>query len=64
MRIIGAAGGLEVDGFSLHSGLLHVGGGLLGQVVGVVYFVFGLNAGLSLHWEDMVLEDAHDEVVV
>ena len=64
MRIIRAAGRFEVNRLSLHGGLLHVSGCLLGQVVGVVYFVFGLDAGLALHREDIRLEDAHDWVVV
>ena len=64
MRIFRAAGGFKVDRLSLHGGLLHVIGCLLGRVVGVVYFVFILDAGLVLHREDIGLEDAHDWVVV
>ena len=64
MRIFRAACGLKIHRLSLHGGLLHVGGCLLGQVVGVVYFVFSLDALLALHREDISLEDAHDWVVV
>jgi hypothetical protein len=63
MRNIGATHGLVIDGLGLHGSLLHISGSLLGQVVGVVYFVFSLNAGLALHWEDIVLEDAPEGVL-